>query len=123
MVPDLGQTTLFALIAFQLAFCAIFLTGMYPAAARTRSMQHTGGAVLVTLCLLTTFPLLTSVVWVAKSIEWPILVIGGGLAFLLAPLIYQAVPERISEGPVGGAIMVLINAFLLGTAAFATGLI
>lgn len=113
MVPDIGQTALFACVAFQFAFCAIFLSGMYPVAARVTTMQRGGGSTLVALCVLTTIPLIGGVIWIAGSIEWPFLVIAGGLAFLLSPLIYQAFPLRISEGPLGATVLFLANSLLL----------
>lgn len=123
MVPEFGQTAIFAWIAFQFAFCAIFLSGMFPAGARIATMQRVGGAALVNLCVLTTILLFGGIIWIAGSIEWPFLVIGGGLAFLLSPLIYQAFPERISEGPVGATILFLANILLLGVIALQVGAI
>jgi hypothetical protein len=56
-------------------------------------------------------------VWTALSVQWPFLVISGGLAFLVAPMVYQALPERFIEGPVGVVLLIAANSSLIWVSA------
>ena len=103
---------MFSGMALVLMFSIIFLTGMYPVEARLQRMQRIGGRTLVVLCGMSTALLLFAIVWTAISVQWPFLVIGGGLGFLVAPMIYQSLPESLVEGPLGATLLLAANASL-----------
>lgn len=112
MFPDLGQTAMFSVMALVLMFSIIFLTGMYPVKARMEKMQRIDGRVLVGLCVLSSVSLFAAVIWTAISVQWPFLVIGGGLGFLVAPMIYQLLPVQLLEGRFGAGLLFVTNAGL-----------
>lgn len=123
MLPDVGSTSLFAGMAFSLTASAIFLTGMFPVGGRVRNMQRGMGGVLVALCALTVVLLVIALAATAFSVQWPFLVIAGGLAFLVTPMIYQALPIDFLEGPIGAILMISANLALVSTTALQVGLL
>ena len=123
MFPDIGQTSLFAGMALSLIISIIFLTGMFPVASRLQNMQRSTGSLMVLLCALTTLILSLALISTAISVQWPFLVVAGGLAFLIAPMIYQAFPPTVSEGPAGALSLISANSILIWIGASQAGLV
>ena len=123
MFPDIGQTSLFAGMALSLIISIIFLTGMFPVASRLKNMQRSTGSLMVLLCAFTTLILLIALISTATSVQWPFLVIAGGLAFLVAPMIYQAIPQALTEGPSGALSLIGANSILIWISASQAGFI
>lgn len=93
---------------------AILLAGHFPVERLPQPLRSGSSRGLVWLNLL----LLAGLLFVALAIAvqrmpWPAAVIGGGLAVLFAPLLFQVLPARWRDGRTGLLGQALLSAALL----------
>ena len=104
----------------------ILLAGHFPTERLPADRRLPSWRLLVWLNVVLLFGLLVVSVWLAaEQLRWPAAVIGGGLALLFGPLLFQAVPRRLVDqrrGLVGQAVAAAATLLLLWCVAPAHGL-
>ncbi|WP_449287777.1 hypothetical protein [Marinobacter salarius] len=110
---------LYALSIFSVSTAVVELAGFFPAGRRPETLRGAAGTVVLGLVVALTLALAFMAVWQGvNGLPWPWVVIAGGLAFLAAPLAFQAVSPSFWDSPAGiisvGAILaVLLMAHLI----------
>ena len=101
-LPPLLPLALFMTAVLLLGMYGLAVSGHFPAEHRKPALQSTSGAVLLWGTLLLAAAITIAVVLTAVSrLSWPVVIIGGGLMQLLAPLVLQLFPDHIGDGRAG----------------------
>lgn len=97
---------------------AVELAGFYPVKARAPALRQGGAGPLISLLAIMTAGLAAAAIWLGLTrLPWTFAVIGGGLALLLAPLAFQAIPRSFWDSRRGVGTAALFCGVLLLTLA------
>ncbi len=103
-------TAVYAVMMLYAVIAAVELAGYFPNAARPRALRSGSGAALVTVLLVTAIVLLGTALWLAVTrIPWAVAVITAGLAILLGPLVFQAIPRAVWDSRPAVAVMAVVG--------------
>jgi hypothetical protein len=119
---EITTTVAYALAVFGAGVAGVELAGCYPAEGRPAALRREGSAVLIGLLASLVLALATMALWLgATRLPWTTVIIAGGLALLLAPLAFQALPGRFWDSRagvsatalgVGGLLLVLLRSYV-----------
>jgi hypothetical protein len=94
--------TLFIVGVTVLALYGLTVSGHFPAATRHKDLQTSMATVVIAGTLLTSAVATVIVMAIAVStLPWPLIIIGGGAALLVSPLLLRALPDAFVDGLAG----------------------
>jgi hypothetical protein len=94
--------TLFIVGVTLLALYGLTVSGHFPAAARRKELQTSIATVAIAGTLLTSAVATVIVMAIAvHALPWPLIIIGGGAALLVSPLLLRALPDAFVDGLAG----------------------
>jgi len=101
--------------ALVITMYAVFVSGMFPRAARPEAMRGRAGAPLMAAgALLASLLAVRAIVGAVTYLAWPYVVIAVGLGVLAGPLAFQALPQALSDTPRGAVGLCVATILLLG---------
>jgi len=103
------STALFAALVLAAALQGLAASGHFP---RKSKISGVGPAILFGSLLLTAVGFAAGTIAALHLIPWYAVVIGGGLAVLVAPLVLQLFPDRFVDGR-GAAVVFAVACILL----------
>jgi hypothetical protein len=119
---EIMTTVAYALAVFGAGVAGVELAGFYPAAGRPAALRRQGSALLIGLLAGLVLALAATALWLGLTrLPWTTVVIAGGLALLLAPLAFQALPGRFWDSragvcttalAIGGLLLVLLRSYV-----------
>lgn len=110
MQGEIGPAFVFGLAVLLLVAGTVQVAGYFPAAGRPASLRGGLGALLVWLCVAALAALAAAAGWLATArLSWPPAVIAGGLGVVVGPLLFQALPRRRMDRPLGLLIAGLLS--------------
>jgi len=90
---------LFAALVLSAALGALAASGHFPHEQRAPALRGgLGGAVLFGACALLALSLIVGALAAWRILPWPAVVIAGGAAILVAPLLLRPMPDRLVNG-------------------------
>ena len=93
---------------------AVQASGYFPRHTRPRILQGRVDDLVILLLILCGLSVLLLALWTAfQLLSWPVAVIGGGLAMLFAPLLWQSLPRFFLDRRAG---ILVVSAVAAGTA-------
>ncbi len=109
----IGTATL-CLSVFLAAVGGLELSGFFPSEARPPALRGAAGTALIAALGVSSALLFAAGLWVGvTALPWTVLVIGGGLALLLAPMGFELVPRRFWDSAAGVVAMALLTGAVL----------
>lgn len=98
-LPDWLILALFVVLVLASGMHVLSASGHFPAHGRSAELRGFGSSLLLFGSIaLVAAALIAGTIATAMSAPWPALVLGGGAAILLAPVILQLFPDRFIDG-------------------------
>lgn len=107
-------TGLFAVSTVVAGVAGVTLSGFFPSVCRPDTLRGTSGGALIALLSATALALGSTALWMAiNALPWTVNVICGGMAVLLAPMVFDGLPRGCCDSRPGILTLTGIASLLL----------